>query len=84
MTKSISTQDYIKFRGLLVHARKEAGLTQAELAGELDRPQSYVSKYECGERRLDVIEFLEVAEGLGVDAVDLVRTLQRQANRQAR
>lgn len=82
MTKSVSTRDYIKFRELLVHARKDAGLTQAELAGELNRPQSYVSKYECGERRLDVIEFLEITESLGADAVDLLRALQRRAKMQ--
>lgn len=84
MTKSVSTQNYVNFRELLVRARKEVGLTQAELAGKLNRPQSYVSKYECGERRLDVVEFLEVAEGLGIDAVSLVRALQRRAKRQAR
>lgn len=76
MTRSVSTRSYADFRQLLVRVRKEAGLTQAELAVKLGRPQSYVSKYECGERRLDVIEFLEVAENLGIDAADLVRRLQ--------
>jgi len=50
---------------LLTSARKEAGLTQAQLAAALDRPQSYVSKYENGERSLDVIEFVAVCEALG-------------------
>lgn len=76
MTKSISTQSYVHFRRLLINARKEAGLTQAELACKLDRPQSYISKYECGERRLDVIEFLEIVENLDIDAPGLIRTLQ--------
>lgn len=56
-------------------ARKIAGLTQAELAARLGRPQSFVSKYKRGERRLDVIEFLEVAKAVGVDAVRILRQL---------
>lgn len=57
-----------KFRELLVEARKNAGLTQADLSSKLKRPQSFVSKYERGERRLDVVEFGEVAKALNVDA----------------
>lgn len=76
LTKSTSSQNYVRFRELLVRARREAGMTQMELAGRLDRPQSFVSKYECGERRLDVVEFLHVAESLGVDALKLIRALQ--------
>lgn len=45
-------------------ARKAAQLTQADVAGRLSRPQSFVAKYEGGERRLDVIEFLEIAQAL--------------------
>ena len=46
-------------------------MTQAELAVRLRRPQSFVSKVESGERRLDVIELLEVADGVGcrIDAI---------------
>ena len=68
MTRSIFTARYERLRVLLVRARKTAGLTQAALAERLSRPQSFVSKFERGERRLDVIEFLEVTEALGVDA----------------
>jgi len=53
---------------LLKDARKSAGLTQAQLAARLGTRQQFVSKYECGERRLDVIEFLDVAKELGIDA----------------
>lgn len=65
--KTIHTAAYQRFLLLLVQARKEAGLTQRELSERLGRPQSYVSKFERGERRLDVIEFLEVARKLEVD-----------------
>jgi transcriptional regulator with XRE-family HTH domain len=67
---------YERFRDLLIKARKSAGLTQAEVASKLNQPQSYVSKYERGERRLDVIEFFEVAEVIGFDALRLLRNLQ--------
>lgn len=65
MTRSIFTNRYQRFRSLLIKARTEAGLTQADLAKRLARPQSFVSKYERGERRLDVIEFLDVAAAIG-------------------
>ena len=61
------TNQYHRFRALLIQARKAAGLTQVKLAEQLKRPQSFVSKVERGERRLDVIEFLEVARALRLD-----------------
>jgi transcriptional regulator with XRE-family HTH domain len=67
-----------RFRELLVAARKKAGLTQAELSSRLNRPQSFVSKYERGERRLDVVEFREVACALGVDPVQFLAKLYRE------
>jgi transcriptional regulator with XRE-family HTH domain len=51
----------VRLQELLAKERRSMGLTQTELAERLGRPQSFVSKYETGERRLDVIEFLEVA-----------------------
>lgn len=61
--------DYAKLREQFIQARKSAGLTQVDLADRLGRPQSFVSKYERGERRLDVIEFCEVCRALGVNPV---------------
>lgn len=75
VTKSVFTKRYDRFRLLMIEARLEAGLTQAELAEMLSRPQSFVSKYERGERRLDVIEFLEVAQTIGFDASKFIRKL---------
>lgn len=76
MTRSISTQDYIRLRELLIEARESRGLTQQEVAAVLDRPQSFVSKYERGERRLDVIEFLQVAHALDVHPFDILKGLE--------
>jgi transcriptional regulator with XRE-family HTH domain len=77
--KSVFTPEYDKFQLLLIQARKTAGLTQVELAERLRKPQSYVSKFERGERRLDVIEFLEVAEALQIDPLRFLKNLNRRA-----
>jgi transcriptional regulator with XRE-family HTH domain len=69
---------YRKFRELLVEMRKAACLTQSELSQRLNRPQSFVSKYERGERRLDVVEFGEVAKALSVDPVKLLDKFYRE------
>jgi len=50
-------------------------LTQAELATRLARPQSFVSKYERGERRLDVAELIEVAVALGLEPASIISEL---------
>ena len=65
--------DETKLRGQFIQARKSAGLTQVGLADRLRRPQSFVSKYERGERKLDVIEFCEVCRALGIDPVAFLR-----------
>lgn len=78
MTRSVFIDDYRRFLGLLVDARTRAGLTQAELAAALARPQSYVSKFERGERRIDVIELLDIAAALHTDPCDFIRRLQRR------
>jgi transcriptional regulator with XRE-family HTH domain len=65
----VGNESYIKLRKLLVNARKESGLTQADIAARLKRPQSFISKYERGERRLDLVEFREVAQALGIDPI---------------
>lgn len=75
MSKSIHSPQHAKLRELLIVARKRAGLTQAEVADRLGRPQSFVAKYEGGERRLDVIEYLKVAEVLAADPIRLLRAI---------
>ena len=57
MSEAIYEKEYREFLGLLKRARQEAGFTKEEVAKKLKKPQSYVSKIESGERRLDVIEF---------------------------
>lgn len=73
--KALYERSYATFTNLLKEERGEAGLTQAELAKKLRRPQSYVSKYERAERRIDVVEFLEIARVIGFDPGEFLRKL---------
>lgn len=56
--------------------RIEANLTQADLARILGQHQSYVSKYESGERRLDLIELRQICQAVGISLSELVRRLE--------
>lgn len=75
--KLVFRQDYEIFRRCMIAARKEAKLTQETLAKSLKKPQSFVAKYENGERRLDVIEFLLVTRLIGVDPYDILRKVEQ-------
>lgn len=78
MSKTIHTERHRKFRTLLKTERKTAGLTQTVVAERLGKPPSYVAKYEGGDRRLDVLEFLDVATAIGFDPCRLIRALTRK------
>jgi transcriptional regulator with XRE-family HTH domain len=55
----------------LAAARRQANVTQEELASRLGKPQSFVSEFERGQRRVDVVELLAISRALGVDPLDL-------------
>lgn len=77
MRKSIHSSTYKLFTELLVQARKDAGLTQQQLAERLGKPQSFVAKYETGERRLDVVEFMEITDALDGDPIEFINALDK-------
>jgi transcriptional regulator with XRE-family HTH domain len=77
MRKALHTDQHVQLRSLLRERRLAADLTQQELADTLGTTQSYVAKYEGGERRLDVLEFVAVARALNADPADLLRALFR-------
>lgn len=78
MSKSIYTADQATLQQLLRETRKASGLKQEELARKLGRPQSYVSKYEGGERRLDILELRQVCLALGMSLRSFVQKLERR------
>jgi transcriptional regulator with XRE-family HTH domain len=81
MPRSVFTDAHAIFRCALIAERKAAGVTQVELAQRLDKPQSFVSKFERGERRLDVIEFVAVADALGIDPDRLLHNILSELKR---
>ena len=77
MPKSIFSESQEKLQTLLREARQNAGFNQTELAEKLGRPQSFVSKYESGERRLDIIELLEVCRAMDISLSSFVKQLEK-------
>lgn len=75
MSRSLHSPTYNELRRILVGARKAAGLTQAEVARKLGRPQSFVSKWEGAERHLDVTEFLGLCNAMGVSPSDVLASV---------
>jgi transcriptional regulator with XRE-family HTH domain len=78
ISKSVHSSAQVAFCALMKETRRKAGLTQQDMADRLDKPQSFVAKYERGERRIDVVEFLGVAKALDADPVALLRALVRR------
>jgi len=76
MPNSLHSHHYQIFRHLLVTAREKSGLTQIAIADRLGKPQSFISKYERGERRIDFAEFMELADILNIDITDFVSSYQ--------
>jgi transcriptional regulator with XRE-family HTH domain len=75
MAKAKHSAAYDQFCALLVAARTSAGLKQVDVAKRLGLPQSYVSKVEQGERRLDVVEFIEFSRAIDADPLNLLRQI---------
>jgi transcriptional regulator with XRE-family HTH domain len=67
MQKSLKSAEYARLIQMLVAARHRSGMRQHALAKKLGKPQSFIAKYEGGERRLDMIEFIAIVEALGGD-----------------
>ncbi len=67
MSRSLGSPQHEALRFFLIEERKAAGLTQAELAARIGRYQSYVANIETGQRRVDVVELVEIARAIGFD-----------------
>ncbi|MGF7007197.1 helix-turn-helix domain-containing protein [Aminobacter sp. BE322] len=74
-TKSLYSERHRRLAALLVEKRKQAGLTQATVAAALGRHQPFIANIENGERRLDVVEFLALADIIGFDPHEIVNDL---------
>jgi transcriptional regulator with XRE-family HTH domain len=73
----VNKQDprYLKIRGFLKDLRKEQGVKQQDLADKLGLPQSYVSKYESGERNIDLVELIDIVKSIELDPLTVISEL---------
>lgn len=80
MSKFTGTSEQQRLQELLREIRMSAGLKQTDLATRLGQSQSFVSKYESGERRLDLLELRQICEAIGMSLLDFVRNFESSAN----
>lgn len=69
MKKSPHTPSSIALRTLLIEKRKHRQLLQSDVAKRLKKPQSYISKYENGEKKIDLIDFIDICSALSIDPI---------------
>jgi transcriptional regulator with XRE-family HTH domain len=77
LSKSLYSDRWEQLLKILKRLRVEKGLTQVQLAAQLDRPQSLIAKIESGERKLDVCQFLDYLEALDASAEEVVREIEQ-------
>ena len=78
LRRDMRAKPYAALRDAMIAARKNAGMSQRELADHIGRPQSFVAKVEIGERCLDVVEFVAIARIIGADVPRIVAILEGQ------
>lgn len=77
MVKTLGTEQHKALIALLIEKREAAGLTQSDLAAKLGEYQSFVARLESGQRRVDVVEFIELSRLLEFDPTDAIETLAK-------
>ena len=77
MQKSITSKNYAHFLQRLREAREQAGLTQEDMAARLGESQSFVSKCERGERRMDIVELREFCKAMGISLERFVKQFEK-------
>lgn len=78
---SVYKGGYFLYHEILKKLRAQKKVTQLQLADLLGRPQSFVSKYECGERRLDVLEFIQVCNALDESPSVVIQQIEKGSKR---
>jgi len=80
MSSQESSVSHRVLPSILISLRNDLGLRQVDLAEKLGRPQSFVSKYESGERRLDVLELNEICKALNVSLSEVILRVEQDLN----
>jgi|SoimicMinimDraft_17_1059745.scaffolds.fasta_scaffold47025_1 transcriptional regulator with XRE-family HTH domain len=74
----VQQREYRDVGAALADARARAGLSQQQLAKLLRKPQSFISNYERGQRRIDILELLRVVDALGGDPIEIFREILKR------
>jgi HTH-type transcriptional regulator/antitoxin HipB len=77
MPKTLHSARHLLLVELIASARKRAGLSQAQVARALGRHQPFIATLESGQRRIDVVELIELAEAIGFDPSRLLKKVQK-------
>jgi transcriptional regulator with XRE-family HTH domain len=77
MPRTLATPRHYALRDFIVEKRREAGLTQHQVSERLSRPQSFIASVETGQRRVDVVELLDLAKAIGFDPLEAVRRVSK-------
>jgi transcriptional regulator with XRE-family HTH domain len=78
MSRTLRSYRHEALRAFIVESRKEAGLTQTQVAKKLGRYQSFIATLEAGQRRIDVVELLDIAEAIGFDPRDAIKRIRQR------
>jgi transcriptional regulator with XRE-family HTH domain len=78
MEKTLTSKAHAKLVRMLIDKRESASVTQTELARRLGEYQSFVARLESGQRRVDVVELIELARALNFDAADVIEELMQE------
>jgi transcriptional regulator with XRE-family HTH domain len=81
MSRTFSSPRHKALVEFVIAKRKKAGLTQVQLAERLDRYQSFITALESGQKRIDVVELMELAEAIGFDPQEAIRILKKLSSR---
>ncbi|MGJ4993744.1 helix-turn-helix domain-containing protein [Bradyrhizobium sp. HKCCYLS3077] len=76
MSQTLQSPRHEALRAFIVEKRKKAGLTQAEVAAKLGRYQSFIANVESGQRRIDVVELIDIANAIGFDPREAIKRLK--------
>ncbi len=82
MARSIGSPGQKALVAFIKRKRKEADLTQAQVARRLRRYQSFVATIEAGQKRIDVVELVELAEAIGFDPREALKVIMRAKQRE--
>ncbi|MEP2990017.1 MAG: helix-turn-helix transcriptional regulator [Parasphingorhabdus sp.] len=77
MGRTLRSPGHLALMEALKRARLDAELTQTQLAERLDRPQSFVAKYENGERKIEVVEFVHITRAIGINGNKVLEAVAR-------